>query len=245
VRRTRAVAFRTHQRSARETWRAVAEATARVVVGARSALFLPFANLGLDRGRRGARAGSFKQEDGTIYQRARHGGGARALEGCPIVLASATPSLETLVNVKTRPLRAPCSCRRRHGGASLPRCRGHRPAPRSAAAPVASSPAGARRMTETLAAGEQSMLFLNRRGYAPLTLCRACGTGCNVRTARPGWSSTGCTGRLQCHHCGYAERTGASARPARARDSFVACGPGVERVAEEARNFSRSAPRTS
>ncbi|MBL8831002.1 MAG: primosomal protein N', partial [Rhodospirillales bacterium] len=154
-------------------WRGVASGDVRVVVGARSALFLPFAKLGLvvvDEEHEQA----FKQEDGTIYH-ARDMGVVRArFESCPIVLASATPSLETLANVE-RGRYACVELPARHGGASLPKVeaidlRKH-PPPRQSfiALPLRAA------LGEALAAGEQSMLFLNRRGYAPLTLCRACG----------------------------------------------------------------------
>jgi primosomal protein N' (replication factor Y) len=222
----------------RNTWRAVADGSAKVVVGARSALFLPFPRLGLivvDE----EHDGSFKQEDGVVYQ-ARDMAVVRARIGdIPAVLVSATPSLETQVNVQTgryRHLRLP----NRYGGAQLPvlqliDLRRHAP-PRGSwlSAPLADA------VSETLAAGEQAMLFLNRRGYAPLTLCRACGHRlqcpyCSAwlvehrRRAASGEPSA----RLACHHCGYSSPLPASCPSCQAEDQFAACGPGVERLAEE------------
>ena len=152
------------------TWRDVAEARAPVVVGARSALFLPYRDLGLivvDEEHEAA----FKQEDGVVYH-ARDMAVVRARAGdLPIVLVSATPSLETVVNVEQGrygALHLPA----RHGGASLPEIATidlrREPPPRQCWL----SPALRGAVTATLAAGEQAMLFLNRRGYAPLTLCR-------------------------------------------------------------------------
>ena len=214
-------------------WRGVAAGDVRVVVGARSALFLPFAKLGLvviDEEHEQA----FKQEDGTIYH-ARDMGVVRArFEGCPIVLASATPSLETLANVE-RGRYAVVELPARHGGASLPKVeavdlRKH-PPPRQS---FISLPLRAA-LTEALAAGEQSMLFLNRRGYAPLTLCRACGHRLQCPSCTAWLVEHRLHGRLQCHHCGYNASLPRQCPSCTAEDSFVACGPGVERVAEEAR----------
>ncbi|MFN8702291.1 MAG: primosomal protein N' [Rhodospirillales bacterium] len=214
-------------------WRDVAVGRVRVLVGARSALFLPFCELGLivvDEEHEQA----FKQEDGAIYH-ARDMAVVRArLEACPIVLASATPSLETLENV-ARGRYACVALPARHGGAALPDVslvdlRRH-PPPRQSFL----SPPLREALTQTLAAGEQAMLFLNRRGYAPLTLCRACGHRLQCPRCTAWLVEHRLYGRLQCHHCGYAAPLPKTCPACLAEDSFVACGPGVERVAEEAR----------
>ena len=215
----------------RTTWRAVAAGEAGVVVGARSALFLPYADLGLivvDEEHDPA----FKQEEGVIYH-ARDMAVARAwLGGIPIVLASATPSLETQINVEsgryTR-LHLPA----RHGGAVLPEIqvidlRRHRLEPRCWLAPPLRQA-----LSETLAAGEQAMVFLNRRGYAPLTLCRGCGFRLNCPNCSAWLVEHRAAGRLQCHHCGHAMPIPAVCPHCNKGDSFTACGPGVERIAEE------------
>ena len=160
-------------RTRRLTWRAVAEGGASVVVGARSALFLPFPDLGLivvDEEHETA----FKQEEGVVYH-ARDMAVVRArLSAAPAVLVSATPSLETLANVEAGRYRH-LTLQARHAGASLPvvqtlDLREHQP-PRGRflAEPLVEA------MKATMERGEQAMLFLNRRGYAPLTLCRTCG----------------------------------------------------------------------
>jgi len=216
----------------RDTWRAVAGGTARVVVGARSALFLPFPDLGLivvDEEHDGA----FKQEEGVTYH-ARDMAVVRGrIGGLPVVLASATPSLETLANVQAGRygrLHLPD----RHAGAALPEITlidlRRTPPPRGfwLAPPLTAA------VQDTLDRGEQAMLFLNRRGYAPLTLCRKCGYRLQCPHCTAWLVEHRQAGRMVCHHCGHYVRPPDRCPDCEAPDSFVACGPGVERVAEEA-----------
>jgi len=216
----------------RDTWRAVARGEARVVVGARSALFLPYPELGLivvDEEHDGA----FKQEEGVSYH-ARDMAVVRGrLGGFPVALASATPSLETMANVQGGRyglLHLPD----RHAGAVMPEMntvdlRRH-PPPRGRWL----SPVLVRALEETFAAGEQAMLYLNRRGYAPLTLCRSCGHRLQCPHCTAWLVEHRAAGRLICHHCGHFIRPPQKCPHCEAEDSFTACGPGVERVAEEA-----------
>ena len=219
-------------RTRRITWREVAAGCAPVVVGARSALFLPFPDLGLivvDEEHETA----FKQEDGVVYH-ARDMAVVRArFESAPAVLVSATPSLETLANVEAGRY-ARLTLPHRHGGALLPEVaaidlRAYPPERgRFLAPPLVAA------ITETLARGEQAMLFLNRRGYAPLTLCRACGhrMACPHCTA---WLVEHRARRLlQCHHCGHAIPIPETCPGCGAAHSLTAVGPGVERITEEA-----------
>ncbi len=218
-------------RQRRETWRAVAEGRAQVVVGARSALWLSFRTLGLivvDEEHDAA----FKQEDGVIYH-ARDMAVVRArFEGCPIVLVSATPSLETVVNVENGRYgreRLPD----RHGGAQLPAIETVDLRETPPARGTWLAPALRTALAETLDAGEQALLFLNRRGYAPLTLCRACGHRFHCPNCSAWLVEHRFAGTLECHHCGF-QRAQPEACPAcEAEGSFAACGPGVERLAEE------------
>ena len=215
----------------REVWRAAAEGRATVVVGARSALFLPFADLGLivvDEEQDGA----FKQEDGVVYN-ARDMAVVRArLAAVPIVLASATPSLETVVNANAGRY-AHVLLPERHGAARLPEIASVdmrvEPPPRGQWL----SPSLATALDETLAAGEQAMLFLNRRGYAPLTLCRACGHRLECPNCSAWLVEHRLAGRLQCHHCGHARALPESCPACAAHDRLAACGPGVERLHDE------------
>ena len=216
----------------RETWRAIAEGRVGVVVGARSALFLPFATLGLivvDE----EHDSSFKQDEGVTYN-ARDMAVVRArLVSAPIVLASATPSLESVVNVATgrySELELPD----RHGGRQLAAVSAIDLRRQAPARGRWLSPPVVEAMKKTFEAGEQTLLFLNRRGYAPITLCRACGQGiecpqCSAWLVEHRFRRT-----LICHHCGYAEQPSRACRHCGAVDQFVACGPGVERLAEEA-----------
>jgi primosomal protein N' (replication factor Y) len=216
----------------RTTWRAVAEGRAPVVVGARSALFLPYPDLGLivvDEEHDGA----FKQDDGVVYH-ARDMAVVRAhLSQIPVVLVSATPSLETVINVKRgryEHLLLPA----RHGVAELPEVHvvDLRREPLARQSWLSTTLREA--LSQTLEAGEQALLFLNRRGYAPLTLCRACGHRIECPNCTAWLVEHRLAGRLQCHHCGYAAALPEICPACGAEGSMAACGPGVERLAEEA-----------
>jgi len=216
----------------RLVWEAVARGDARIVVGARSALFLPFADLALvvvDEEHDGA----YKQEDGFIYH-ARDLAVARAkIEACPVVLASATPSLETLWNAASGRYRW-LKLEARHGAAVLPGVtlldlRAHPPEPGGWLSPPLVAA-----MAETLGRGEQSLLFLNRRGYAPLVLCRACGERLKAPDTDSWLVEHRYSGRLVCHLTGFSMPRPRRCPHCGAEDSLVSVGPGVERIAEEA-----------
>ncbi|MES2984331.1 MAG: primosomal protein N' [Pseudomonadota bacterium] len=223
-------------------WQGVARGQVPVVVGARSALFLPFAALGLiivDE----EHDPSYKQEDGVLYH-ARDMAVVRArFEKIPILLVSATPALETLENVREGKYRA-LHLPERFGAAGLPTVRmiDMRLDPPERGEFL--SPLVKQAMQATLARGEQVLLFLNRRGYAPLLLCRACGhrfecAQCSAWLVVHGKRELGKDASphssLHCHHCGHREPM-PQACPSCAADAekLAACGPGVERIAEEA-----------
>jgi primosomal protein N' (replication factor Y) len=214
------------------TWAGVAAGEVSVIVGARSALFLPYADLGLiivDEEHDPA----YKQEDGARYH-ARDMAVVRARSAdIPIVLVSATPSVETEVNAR-RGRYVRVHLPERFGGQHLPGIetidlraegppRGRFIAPRLAEA-----------VKTAIERGEQALLFLNRRGYAPLTLCRQCG----FRLACPNCDAWlvdhRFRRRLVCHHCGFSMPPPASCPQCQAAESFVAVGPGVERLEQEA-----------
>jgi len=219
-------------RTRRITWRAVAEGQAPVVVGARSALFLPFTDLGLvvvDEEHETA----FKQEDGVVYH-ARDLAVVRAqLSAAPAILVSATPSLETVANVEAGRYRR-TTLTTRHAGAALP----HVAAIDLRATPPERgnflSPPLIEAVRETLARGEQAMLFLNRRGYAPLTLCRHCGHRMECPNCTAWLVEHRVRRQLQCHHCGHTVPIPPECPACGAAHSLTPVGPGVERITEEA-----------
>jgi primosomal protein N' (replication factor Y) len=215
----------------RRAWRAIATGGAQVVVGARSALFLPYANLGLivvDE----AHEISFKQDEGVRYN-ARDVAVMRArFERIPVILASATPALESLQMAESG-VYTKVDLADRFGGAQLPSIdildlteekpeRGRWLAPRLVAA-----------MRERLERGEQSLLFLNRRGYAPLTLCRNCGFRFQCPNCSAWLVEHRLSRRLACHHCGHQTEPPALCPECGEPECLVACGPGVERIADE------------
>ena len=217
----------------RRTWRRVAEGQARIVVGARSALFLPFARLRLivvDEEHDAA----YKQEDGVIYH-ARDLAVARGARGrFPVLLASATPSLETVVNVDEGRYRA-VGLASRFAGAALPDVSliDMRQSPPERGDWL--SPALIKAVNSNLSVGEQSLLFLNRRGYAPLTLCRRCGHKMTAPNSDTMLVEHRFENRLVCHHTGFSMPKPKACPACNAVDSLSACGPGVERIEEEAR----------
>ena len=220
-------------RDRRRAYRAVSSGQARAVAGARSALFLPFPKLGLivaDEEHEQA----YKQEEGVIYN-ARDMAVVRArLEECPIVLASATPSLETYVNAKSgryRWLKLPF----RHGAAEMPEVRlvDMRAGPYEPGQYLSTQLREA--LQNTLAAREQALLFLNRRGYAPLTLCTACGHKETCRQCSAWMVEHRTRNKLLCHHCGWEAAIPRRCPQCEAEQSFIPCGPGVERIEEEFR----------
>jgi primosomal protein N' (replication factor Y) (superfamily II helicase) len=217
------------------TWKAVADGEVSVVVGARSALFLPYADLGLivvDEEHDPA----YKQEDGVHY----HARDMVVVRGhiarIPVMLSSATPSLETEVNAR-RGRYARLALPERFGGQRLPSVeaidlRHDRPPPgRFISPPLAGA------VQTAIERGEQALLFLNRRGYAPLTLCRACGFRFSCPNCDAWLVDHRFRKQLVCHHCGFAMPHPPACPKCQAQNSFVAIGPGVERLEEEAREL--------
>ena len=219
----------------RQVWEAVIAGRCNIVVGARSALFLPFVNLRLivvDE----EHDGSFKQEEGLVYH-GRDLAVARArIEGAAVVLASATPSLETLWNAQQGRY-GWLKLRARHGTAVLPEIslldlRQHTPDPQTwLSQPLRTA------IAENLARGEQTLLFLNRRGYAPVVLCRACGHRLTAPDTDSWLVEHRYTGRLVCHLTGFSMPRPRLCPSCGAEDSLVSVGPGVERVEEEVRQL--------
>ncbi|HEY4031735.1 MAG TPA: primosomal protein N' [Caulobacteraceae bacterium] len=219
----------------RKVWDALQAGRCRIVVGARSALFLPFRKLRLivvDE----EHDSSFKQEEGFIYQ-ARDLAVARAkIEGAAVVLASATPSLESLWNAESGRYKW-LKLRARHGAARLPDIGliDLKETPPETGRWL--SPSLVRAMAETFGRGEQTLLFLNRRGYAPLVLCRACGERMTAPDTDSWLVEHRYSGRLICHLTGFSMPKPKACPHCGAADSLVSIGPGVERVEEEVRGL--------
>ena len=216
----------------RRCWKMVGQGGAQMVVGARSALFLPFRDLGLivvDE----EHDNSYKQEDGVLYNARDMAVLRAAIEGAAVVLASATPSLESWANAEAGKYTR-LDLTSRFGEAVMPEMR---------AIDMRAETLPSSRWISTslqilvearMQAGEQALLFINRRGYAPITLCRACGhqIGCDHCDAR--MVEHRFLKRLVCHQCGETKPMPTACPSCEAEDKLAAVGPGVERLTEEA-----------
>ena len=218
-----------------DTWKAIIEGRVKVIVGARSALFLPYTNLGLiviDE----SHDHSFKQEDVVNYQ-GRDMAIVRAkIEHLPIILSTATPDLETLVNVEDG--KYDCvKLRSRYAAAELPKIKivdMKKDKPQKGEWGVSwLAPTLVDALEENLQKSEQSVLFLNRRGYAPLLICRDCGHRIQCPSCSAWLTEHKNAGKLMCHHCGYVDEIPEKCPHCGSAEGLTACGPGVERVAEE------------
>ncbi len=216
----------------RRCWRMVGEGGAQLVVGARSALYLPFQNLGLivvDE----EHDTSYKQEEGVFYS-ARDMAVLRAsLNNASVVLASATPALETWANAASGKY-ARVDLEGRFGVAELPDMKAIDLRAEAMEPQSWISPTLVHEVQTRLNKGEQSLLFINRRGYAPVTVCRACGyqVGCDDCDAR--MVEHRFHGQLICHQCGKTQPLPTACPNCDVEGRMAAVGPGVERLEEEA-----------
>ena len=215
----------------RRLWRMVGQGQAQLVVGARSALFLPFRDLGLivvDE----EHDTSYKQEEGVLYHARDMAVLRAAIAGFPVILSSATPALETWANVQAGKYgRVDLSAR--YGPAVLPQMRALDMRDEKLPADRWISQRLAVQVQARVDRGEQALLFLNRRGYAPTTLCRACGhqVGCDDCDAR--MVEHRFLKRLVCHQCGATKPLPTTCPDCKAEGRMAPVGPGVERLAEE------------
>ncbi len=216
----------------RRTWKMVGQGGAQLVVGARSALFLPYRDLGLivvDE----EHDTSYKQEDGVLYN-ARDMAVLRAsLCAARVVLASATPSLESWANAQAGKYDK-LELTARFGDAVLPDMRSIDMRAEDLPRDRWISPTLRAAVDRRVLAGEQSLLFINRRGYAPVTICRACGhqVGCDQCDAR--MVEHRFLKRLVCHQCGETKPMPETCPSCEVEGKLAPVGPGVERLAEEA-----------
>ena len=216
----------------RRIWRMVGQGEAQLVIGARSALFLPFQNLGLivvDE----EHDTSYKQEEGVLYH-ARDMAVLRAsICGAHVVLASATPSLESWANAQAGKY-TKLELTSRFGPAVMPAMGTIDMRAEGLPSDRWISPALKKEVDARLERGEQAMLFINRRGYAPVTLCRACGhqiacDHCDARMVEHRFLK-----RLICHQCGESKEMPEACPSCEVEGKLAAVGPGVERLGEEA-----------
>ena len=223
-----------------DNWIGIVENRAKVIVGARSALFLPYADLGLiviDE----SHDHSFKQEDVVNYQ-GRDMAVVRAkMEQIPIILATATPDLETICNVESGKYDV-VKLQSRFAAAQLPDIKiidlkkdkpQKYPNDKGQLNVAWLAPTLVNALKDNLEKGEQSMLFLNRRGYAPLTICRDCGYRIQCPNCTAWLTEHRKSKSLVCHHCGYTTSIPSRCPDCGSEEGLTACGPGVERVAEE------------
>lgn len=215
----------------RRCWRMVGQGDAQLIVGARSALFLPFQNLGLvvvDE----EHDTSYKQEDGVLYNARDMTVLRAAINGAQVVLASATPSLESWANVESGKYKR-LELKSRFGPAVMPKMSAIDMRTEDVPGGKWVSPTLKNAIAKRLEKGEQSLVFLNRRGFAPITLCRACGhqIGCDDCDAR--MVEHRFLKRLMCHQCGETKPMPTICPNCQAEDKLSAVGPGVERMGEE------------
>lgn len=203
----------------------------RIVIGTRSSLFLPYKNLGLiivDE----EHDASYKQEDGILYN-ARDMAVLRGMAfNHPVLLASATPSIESLYNASVGKYKL-IELTSRFGASILPKIQviNMRNVKQSKTSWISDGLKCA--IESALSNNHQSMLFLNRRGYAPMLLCSSCGSAVSCKFCSSNLVVHLQKKKLQCHHCGYVSSIKSQCTECSAQDSLMPSGPGVERLAEE------------
>lgn len=216
----------------RRVWRMVGQGNAQLVIGARSALFLPFRDLGLiivDEEHDSA----YKQEEGVLYNARDMSVLRAAMCSAQVVLASATPSLETWSNAEAGKYKR-VDLTARFGTAVLPVMKAVDMRAEDLAPATWISPTLKQAMALRMERGEQSLLFLNRRGFAPVTICRACGTqvacdNCDARMVEHRFMK-----RLMCHQCGETKPVPEVCPSCQVEGKMAPVGPGIERLGEEA-----------
>lgn len=203
--------------------------TVKIVIGTRSALFLPYKNLGqiiIDE----EHDHSYKQDEQILYN-ARDMAILRShIEKIPILLGSATPSLETFYNIQNGRYKN-IILGSRFADASLPEVVVIDMKKKPKNCWISEELKNA--ITMRLAAKEQVMLFLNRKGYAPLLVCSTCGHRAACSSCSTALVYHKAANKLQCHHCGYNAKSYLNCVECSSENSMIACGPGVERIAEE------------
>tara|TARA_B100000686_G_scaffold265830_1_gene280398 strand:+ start:10621 stop:12753 length:2133 start_codon:yes stop_codon:yes gene_type:complete len=214
-----------------KNWLQVLNGNAPIVIGARSSLFLPFKSLSciiVDE----EHDASYKQDDGVIYN-ARDMAVVRGQKAAAIViLSSATPSLESLNNAKLGKyirLNLP----ERFGNSTMPSIKLIDMRKIKTKSGKWISDIAVKAIDKSIKSKEQVLLFLNRRGYSPLTICKSCGFRFQCAHCSAWLVNHKKDNKMICHFCGYSENIINNCGQCGADDSFISCGPGVERLAEE------------
>ncbi|HJD60330.1 MAG TPA: primosomal protein N' [Rickettsia endosymbiont of Omalisus fontisbellaquei] len=203
----------------------------KVVIGARSSLFLPFKNLGLvviDE----EHDDSYKQDDGILYN-ARDTAIVRSkFDKAQIVLCSATPSIETMYNVEIGKYQL-ITLVNRYKNVDLPNIEMIDMTKEKLSKNSYLSKILIEAIKSNLDNKRQTLLFLNRRGYAPLMLCKACGHRFTCKFCSSWMVVHKATKKLECHHCGYQSKIFNSCPECLEDEALTICGPGIERIEEE------------
>jgi primosomal protein N' (replication factor Y) len=227
------------QNNKHKTWRKIINGEVKVVIGARSALFLPFQNLSLivvDE----EHDTSYKQEDGVIYN-ARDMAVVRGrMSNSKVILASATPSLESIYNAEIGKYNK-IVLSERYGFAKMPEITIVDMQKERLPANKWIAQASITAITRALESNEQVLLYINRRGYSPLTLCKSCGYRFSCPNCSSWLVNHKKTNTMLCHHCGYEEKILEECPNCKSKEEFAPCGPGVERLAAEAKSLFPSA----
>ena len=212
----------------RDIWNFVRNQNTGVIVGARSALFLPFNNLGLiivDE----EHDSSYKQEERFIYSARDMAVLRGSIENCPVVLCSATPSIETWNNIELKKYEH-VRIHNRFQNAKLPNIQlidlNEEPVENFLSEKLLG------KLRENFEKNEQSLLFLNRKGYAPLTICkscrhRVCCINCDLNLVEHRNPK-----RLVCHYCGFIQKYPKTCQKCKEEDSYVPWGPGIHKIEE-------------
>ncbi|WP_349967461.1 primosomal protein N' [Wolbachia endosymbiont of Armadillidium arcangelii] len=208
----------------RNNWLSIANGSAQIIIGARSALFLPYKNLKLiivDE----EHDSSFKQEQGVIYNARDMAIILAKIENIPIVLSSATPLLETIYHVKNGNYNH-VKLTKRFGGAELPHIK------------VVNNKQWISNelfegIKQTIEKKQQAMLFLNRRGYAQLAVCKKCGYKISCSNCAVWLTYHKKKNVLLCHHCSYQSKLPEKCSNCQSEQSLFLYGVGIERLLEE------------
>lgn len=228
------------QKKRNEIWLDVLNKQSQLIIGTRSALFLPFQNLGLiviDE----EHDASFKQDEGTIIN-VRDLGIVRAkYSNSQIILSSATPSIETIFNCEKKKY-LKISLKKRVKKSLLPRIKTIDLKLENKKENFWISAELKEEISKTIKERKQSLIFLNKRGYAPVVICKSCGfskvcSNCDFPLVLHKNYACENSNFLVCHYCNYKEIFENFCKKCNSKDKFLTIGPGVEKIYEEVKEI--------